>query len=119
MNPYSKPIPVVLDKPRNLLYTSYSLYWLSQHYEDPKEPFRVIGELSASGDKIVLTVDVQRKFFDLLVAGLIHEDEGLTAEKLMKSMPLNGMTEALNGFAVALAEQFTQKKEGEETENPQ
>ena len=117
--PFSESIPIVLDKPRNLLFTAYSLFWLSKIYEDPHEPFQFMGKMSIIGNQIKMNYETQKKFYDVLTAGLVHEDEGLTPEYLMKNMPLTGVSESLIAIAQAIKTQFTQRAENEAKENPQ
>ena len=116
-NPMQVKVPVILDKPRTLYFNAYSLYWLSERYENPNEPFEVLSKMASKDGNIVMTKDIQKKFFDIMVAGLIHEDENLNAKTLMSGMPMNGLGSCLNSLAEAIKLQFakSEKPEGEPT----
>lgn len=85
-----KPIPITLDKPRNLLYDFNAFIELEEQYGDIKIALEGVEDLKL------------KPIRDMIWAGLIHEDENLTRKQVGRMLNLTNMQEIASKIMEAL-----------------
>ena len=94
-----KPIPIKLDKPRTILYTLYGLSELQD----------ACGSFDELMERLKQPEPRFKDVYLLLWAGLVHEDDELTAKQVANMIGLGEMPSvlklAMEGFMAALPDE--------------
>lgn len=99
-----KPIVIVLDKPRNLVFDLNAFEVLEEIYEDLDTAFK-----SFQDDKRKI-----KHIKNFLYAGLVHEDEDLSPELVGKMIGYTNLNDITDQIWMAITQNLPEPKEGSE-----
>lgn len=107
-------VEVKLDKVRHIKYTFAGMRIILKRYGSLQKALNVLGEMENSE----LTEEGIDALSTLFFAGLIHEDEHLTQQKLENMIDFRDIAELTNAIIEAISGSLPEGGEGKNSPNP-